>query len=85
MTLGRMSSPESVVRSCDARVKGISSKMESFSTLAEQLQSRMAAGEAEYRSGFSKLRCAACTVKHVHCASQNISAIARATFQVCSH
>ena len=40
MTLGRFRSPQSVVQSCDARVKGISSKMESYSTLGEQLQVR---------------------------------------------
>jgi len=58
MTLGRLRSPQSVVQSCDSRVKGIGSKMESYTTLAEQLQARMAKGEEEYRSGLEKLRSA---------------------------
>ena len=58
MTLGRLRNPQSVVQSCDARVKGIGSKMESYTTLAEQLQARMAKGEEEYRSGLAKLKSA---------------------------
>ena len=45
-TLGRLSSPESVVRSCEGRVKGISSKLEVYSNEVTKLQVQKAFGAA---------------------------------------
>lgn len=55
-TLGRFRNPESVVRSCEGRVKGIGSRMEEYTNDVQKLQERMAAAETEYRSGMSKLK-----------------------------
>ncbi|KAG1660124.1 hypothetical protein FOA52_003784 [Chlamydomonas sp. UWO 241] len=55
-TLGRLRNEASVVASCDARAKGIASRMDEYSAEVTKLQEKMVAAEAEYRGGMAKLR-----------------------------